>query len=315
MQHICRFLVALFGAAGLFYSASAQQVPNRIPPGTVAVGDSLFIDKTEVTNLHWREFLYYVQKDSGKAMYWKMLPDTMIWYKRNLPSPQTSSIDLAIKYFRKPEYQSFPVVGITYEQAQAYASWRSAVVTQMLNQPGELAKMGLSGKKVVVEYRLPTEAEWMAAAAGKRSPEKYPYGHKKYLKKPGNSIDPELAYKQLQKPKPPYESFKKELRSAKLPIFHVVAELPSDISVAPEFPKPAAAGPTNSLDLPHLIGNVAEMTATPGIAKGGSFMHTLENSKITDRQAYEGPAPWLGLRYVATIKVVKDEVNNTTEGY
>ena len=69
-------------------------------------------------------------------------------------------------------------------------------------------------------------------------------------------------------------------------------------------PKPVADGLRNSLGLAHIIGNMAEMIQEKGIAKGGSFMHTLEDSEINDQQSYRGPAPWLGVRYVATVRVV-----------
>ena len=294
--------------------AAAQQLTLPTPPGTTRLQDSLFIDNTEVANIHWKEFLYYALKDSGEAYYYRMLPDTLVWAQRNLPNPQLSSLDLTEKYFRAPEYHSFPVVGISYQQAQEYARWRSAVVTQLLNKPEELQKRGLRGKKIMVEYRLPTEEEWIAAAAGSLSLDDYPYGYKKYMKRNRKLFDPKHAYQQLEEPKPPFKTFKKELRKTKLPIFHVVAELPPDISLAPEFPKPIASGNANSRGLHQMIGNVAEMTAAPGIAKGGSFMHTLEDSNIQAQQAYYGPAPWLGLRYVATVWIV-EEKQKSNDGF
>ncbi|MBW3545068.1 MAG: formylglycine-generating enzyme family protein [Bacteroidetes bacterium] len=288
--------------------ARAQELPT--PPNTVALGDSLFIDRTEVANIHWQEFLHYIKRDSGDAYYYQLLPDTLVWAQRNLPHAQTSSLDLTYEYFNKAEYFSSPVVGISYEQAQTYARWRSAVVTALMNQPESLQQWGLQGKKVVVEYRLPTEEEWMQAAAGSLNPDKYPYGYKKYKKRASKRFDPEKAYAQLEAPKPTEKSFRKSLRKTKIPQFQVVAQLPAGIMLAPEFPSPIAAGPETKSGLLNTIGNVAEMTAGPGIAKGGSFMHTLEDSAIAARQQYYGPAPWLGVRYVATVRV--EEAETTT---
>ena len=306
MLHFCKFLLVLLITAGSFFTASAQQAPLPTPSGTVRVQDNLFIDKYEVANIHWKEFLHYIQRDSGDAYYRKMLPDTLVWAQRNLPQAQTSSIDLTKNYFSAAEYHSFPVVGISYAQAQVYARWRSRIVTELLNQPEELERHGLQGKRVVVEYRLPTEEEWIQAASGNLPPQKYPYGYKKYLQRASRMFDPEKAYEQLNEPKPPFKSFRKSLRKVKVPQFQVVTELPADILLAPEYPKPIAAGPANTLELANTIGNVAEMTAGPGIAKGGSFMHTMEDSQINNQQAYYGPAPCLGVRYVATVEVLSE---------
>jgi hypothetical protein len=308
MPHILKSILVLVMLGSISTAATAQQSALPPPPGTIQFMDTLYIDKTEVANVHWREFLFYVLRDSGKAVYREMLPDTTVWFQRNLEQPQTTSIKLTTEYFREKEYQLFPVVGINYEQAQAYARWRSVVVSELMNQPEQLAKLGVpAGKRVVVAYRLPTEEEWMAAAAGKLSQEKYPFGQKKYLKKGGNSLNPEQAYKQLDEPRPSFSSFKKDIVKARIPEFQVVAELPYDFYLAPEFPKAITDGPSNKQGIVNMIGNVAEMTARQGIAKGGSFMHKLEDSKISEKQAYEEAAPWLGVRYVATIKVVDPE--------
>ncbi|WP_224999649.1 SUMF1/EgtB/PvdO family nonheme iron enzyme [Cesiribacter sp. SM1] len=309
MPYSLKYLLVLVMLGSICTATSAQQPPLPSPPGTIQFMDTLYIDKTEVANVHWREFLFYVQRDSGEAVYREMLPDTSVWFQRNLAQPQTTSIKLTTEYFREKEYQLFPVVGINYEQAQAYARWRSVVVSELMNQPEQLAKLGIpAGKRVEVKYRLPTEEEWVAAAAGKLSKEKYPFGQKRYLKKGGNSLNPEQAYKQLDEPRPSFSSFRKDIVKARIPQFQVVAELPYDFYLAPEYPKAITDGPSNKQGMINMIGNVAEMTATPGIAKGGSFMHKLEDSKISEKQAYEQATPWLGVRYVATIRVVDPEM-------
>lgn len=34
---------------------------ENAPPGTVKINDTLFIDQTEIANIHWREFLYWCE--------------------------------------------------------------------------------------------------------------------------------------------------------------------------------------------------------------------------------------------------------------
>ncbi|EMR01944.1 SUMF1/EgtB/PvdO family nonheme iron enzyme [Cesiribacter andamanensis] len=294
-------LALLIGGFPLF----AQQITPPTPPNTVQVGTNLYVDKTEVANLHWLEFLYYIRRDSGEAYYRQMLPDTSVWVQRTLVNPQTPPAELIQNYLRAPQYRTHPVVGISYEQAQAYARWRSRAVNQAINQPRELAALGLQGRRIVVEYRLPTEEEWMQAAAGTRYIGRHPYGfrEKEFLVRASKRIDPQQAWEGLADPRPSRKAFSRSLRKTYLPLFQVVASLPADLHMAPEFPLSTTEGLQNSLGLLHSIGNVAEMILGPGQAKGGSFMHPLEASKISDMQRYVGPAPWLGLRLVASVQV------------
>ncbi|MDR1055690.1 MAG: formylglycine-generating enzyme family protein [Prevotellaceae bacterium] len=90
-------------------------------------------------------------------------PDTLCWirdfqYSYNDP--------WASQYFSHPSYDQYPVVGITWKQARAYAHWKSNFAT---------------GKKYKKEYdphayRLPTEVEFEYAARGGLNGAMYPWG-------------------------------------------------------------------------------------------------------------------------------------------
>ena len=158
MKPILLLICSLALTMSVCQTLTAQQLPT--PPNTIPLRDSLFIDETELANVHWQEFLFYIRKDSSQEFYYSMHPDTLVWAQRTLPKPSMSNVELSTRYFRSPEYQFYPVAGISYEQAQAYARWRSAVVSQVLNKHENLVKLGLVGMRIEVQYRLPTEKEW-----------------------------------------------------------------------------------------------------------------------------------------------------------
>jgi formylglycine-generating enzyme required for sulfatase activity len=90
---------------------------------------SFYLDQTEVTNFHWLEYLYWISRayETYPVVYKNALPDTLSWR-----SPLGFNEDYVEYYLRHPAYRDYPVVGVSWLQANDFCKWRTDRVNEYI---------------------------------------------------------------------------------------------------------------------------------------------------------------------------------------
>lgn len=113
---------------------------------------SFYIDETEVSNADWLEYLQWLAQNYPEdgRLYYDALPDSLVW--RNPLSYNEPYVNF---YLRHPSFQDYPVVGVSWEQANAYCLWRTDRVNENL----------LREKGVLVDYKTLSEQQQKSGQA------------------------------------------------------------------------------------------------------------------------------------------------------
>ncbi|MES2862805.1 MAG: gliding motility lipoprotein GldJ [Bacteroidota bacterium] len=121
---------------------------------------SFFMDETEVTNMMYAEYLFWVKsvypptEDNYKHIYNGTIPDTLVWRNR-LGYNET----MTNNYLRHPAYANYPVVGVNWIQATEFCEWRTNRVNEnILEKEGYLKKGNKISADVTAESNFDTES-------------------------------------------------------------------------------------------------------------------------------------------------------------
>jgi sulfatase modifying factor 1 len=109
---------------------------------------SFYMDETEVANQDWLDYLHWISVTfpQDRELYYNALPDTLVWRK-----PLSYNDPYVDNYLRHPAFQDYPVVGVSWDQAQDYCQWRTDRTNEnILRETGRLVTwkdQGAKGKK------------------------------------------------------------------------------------------------------------------------------------------------------------------------
>jgi len=136
---------------------------------------SFYMDETEVANTDWLEYLYWIKRTypQEREMYYNALPDTLVWRQ-----PLSYNEPYVDNYLRHPGYQDYPVVGVTWDQANDYCDWRTQRVNEeILRERGiitdwkTMSKSGKTGGSAAFNTDLYLNGQYRGAGIdGKRMP-------------------------------------------------------------------------------------------------------------------------------------------------
>ncbi len=259
-------------------------------PEMLIVNDSLSLDITEISNINWRMFLHYYKRILGEHSpeYKALLPDTSGYlYMINESGELFKHGGISkSEYFWSIEYDAFPVVGVTLEQAKKFTQWRADRVLEMLLVQNRFFRVS-TFEDFTTDKFLTSEIYEKYKDVITYIPE---YSIPKKIHLP--------VLKSLAEESVVYDD--DEINSLENAL-HL--QLESGLPIRDAY---ARNGPRNERII-NLIGNVSEMIDEAGTTVGGNYIQNLDDIKDYLIQTSAIPDQTVGFRNVAKwVKIEKD---------
>jgi hypothetical protein len=148
-----------------------------IPPGTLKLNDSVFIDKSPVSNIMFSEYLNVrkVLKNKGYNSFNEFTAETnesgfpLEFRILRIPSPLLIEFYANDNFLNKKgyatesKYTDFPVLNVPKTTAMDYCKWRTEMVAHLWMYDEKYATVKDLAKKIV--YRLATKEELLNASS------------------------------------------------------------------------------------------------------------------------------------------------------
>jgi formylglycine-generating enzyme required for sulfatase activity len=255
------------------YSQNILKIHDKTTDFVSIEKTNIYANKFEVSNSEYLQFLSWIKKNKGETEYANYLPDTLVWR-----SPLGYMEKYVNYYLRHPAFRNYPVVGITYEQANAYCKWLTETQNSILNDE--------QIQKIV--FRLPSEDEWELAASGGFSEGViFPWGTKSVRIGKGKYTGAHQANYS--------ENYSENIFSAGL------------INDGGNITTSKKTYLQNGYGFYQIAGNVAEMVTEKSICKGGAWCKPSYKMVISDRDTMDEAENWVGFRVFAEVEEYKIE--------
>lgn len=266
------------------------------------IRNELYASEVELSNREYWEYMEYLRVNGYTELYEKGKADlsgyddvTRAWLNNYQYSP--ANVKALEAKRRGGDYLDYPVLDISQEAAKAFCEW----LTVQYN-----AQEKREFKKVL--FRLPTKEEWTIAALGYREFQSWNLRENAIKAKAREGKNQDMATYDLSDYSVDYpwglmawnlrNSIKNE-RDCYLANIKVQDEVVCAAGIKGDgftLTSPIASYFANGFGLYDVVGNIAEMVQQEGLAMGGSWNHTAEESTITSEYLYDGSDIRVGFR-------------------
>lgn len=272
-------MVAVLSIAAVFPFDKKFKPPKAyviVPAGEAQFNEveqstaEFYISKTEVSNASYQVFLQSLTADERQ----KARIQEEYWGENEEPFKNL--------YATHPAYSNYPVVNISYEGAQMYCEWLTE--NYQKTHPKTPYK---------VEFRLPTQLEWIRAARLDKHLAPYSWAGYYLQNSKGDWL---CNFRRLGENNVRYNQETKEYEAISPKMMN---------NQQTHLTSPVDSYVENEIGAYNFCGNVAEMVAEEGIAVGGSWNSGGYDVRVESTMTYTHPMPEIGFRPV--MKVVNIE--------